>query len=102
MGKTIAVQMCLVMAALYGLINVILTELSGEGLCSTLKHPRRHRKNGKISVLAANRKATGIIYLDVIEIPYPERNCFKYFTAQDGTWVETCIPTDAPNHYSEK
>lgn len=93
MNKTIALQICLSLVAFYGLVNVILTELSGKGLCPWF-YTRHQDDNDKILNPAAGSDAPNVIHLDVKRIPRERRNCFKYFTAQDGTWVETCIPSD--------
>lgn len=103
MDKTVALQICLSLVVLYGLANVVRTEMSGKGLWSTLKSTRHHGGVGKMPELTARSDAPTVIYLDMKRIPRQRRNCFKYFTAQDGTWIETCIPEDGtPNSYSEK
>ena len=94
MDKTIAVQICLSLVVIYGLANVIHTELSGKGLCSLLKPTRYHGENGRMPNPAAGSDEPKVIYLNVKRVLHPKRNCFKYFTAQDGTWVETCVPND--------
>mgnify|MGYP000104990559 CR=1 FL=1 len=102
MDKTIALQICLSLVAFYGLANVIQTELSGRGLCSLLDIKRRG-DNDKILKPAACCNTPKTIYLDAKIIPHAKRNCFKYFTMQDGIWVETCVPSDnTPKDYSEK
>lgn len=92
MDKTIIVQVCLTLVVLYGLTNVVYTEISGNGLCSTLKSNRHHSEHSKGAKSAACKKTPTAIYLDIKRIPCQKRTCFKYFTAQNGTWVETCIP----------
>lgn len=93
MDKTMVVQICLSLVVLYGFVNVIYTELSGNGLCPWF-HTRHQDDSDKKFNPDAGSDAPKVIYLDVKKISRPRRNCFKYFTAQDGTWVETCVPSD--------
>lgn len=103
MDKTIALQVCLSLVVIYGLANVAYTELSGRGLRSLIKTTRYHGENGKILNPAADSNTPKVVYLNVKRVLHPKRNCFKYFTAQNGTWVETCVPNDdTPKDYSEK
>lgn len=102
MDKTMFVQICLSLVVLYGFVNVIHTELSGNGLCPWF-HTRHQDDNGKELNSDAGNDTPKVIYLNLKKRPRPRRNCFKYFTAQDGTWVETCIPADdTPKDYSKK
>lgn len=103
MDKTMVVQICLSLVVLYGFVNVIHTELSGNGLCSLIKPIKYHGDNDKVLNPAAGSNAPKVIYLNAKKVPHSRRGCFKYFTAHDGTWVETCILSDdIPKNYSEK
>lgn len=89
--------------AFYGLENVIYTELSGRGLYSMLK-PTRHRdKSIERSMTMAVNPKWQVIHLDAQIIPHQKQNRFKYFTEQDGIWIERVGQGyDAPEDNTKK
>lgn len=91
MDKTVVLQICLTLFVFYGLGNVVYTELSRKGLYSMLKPTRPHGKDNETNVPTAVKPKWPVIRLNIQKTPR-QKKCFKYFTATDGGWIESCIP----------
>lgn len=98
MDKTAVVQLCLVLVAIYGIANVIQTELSGKGLYSMLEPTNHHIKPDDAPVTGAVDSKWPVIRLNVQKIR-KRQNCFKYFTAENGDWIERCIQRNSSCEY---